>query len=77
MNETGNYCFMVLWQYQAQADPNKSENEEIIYYKTLLTLKNLIQKKCAVVYEQYIRIWQEQIAFPYSTVKNNDGDQLI
>ncbi len=29
MNEKVNYCFMVLWQYQAQTDPNKSENEEV------------------------------------------------
>lgn len=72
---------MVLWQYQAQMDPNKSENEEgkceIICYKTLLTLKNFYSNKCMVVYEQYIRVWQEQIALPYSAVKNNDGQQLI
>lgn len=67
---------MVLLQYQAQMDANKSENEAVTarsFTTKLYSLWKIWFKECVVVYEMYVRTWQEQRVFPYSTAKNNDG----
>lgn len=40
-NEKLNYCFMVLWQYQAQMVPNKSENEGVNVRQVITKLYSL------------------------------------
>lgn len=76
-NEKVSYCFMEIpGQNGSQQIKKQGGKCQIICYKSLLFGGKKINK-CVVVFEQYIHIWQEQMAFLHSIVKSNDGHQLI